>query len=68
MKESPGRHEWRHKCTTDRWIELFVPVNTVMLSRLYPCCGERLFKMSEFWYFVDLRGTPAGNTELRGTT
>lgn len=22
--------------------------------------------MSEFWYFVDLGGTPAGNTELQG--
>lgn len=40
-------------------MELYVPVNTGMLRRLYLCCGEWLFVMSVFWYFGELRGTPA---------
>lgn len=66
IKEPTDRHRWWNKRKTDRWIELYVFVNTVMWWRLYPCWGEWLLMMSVLWYFEDLRGTLAELSELRG--
>lgn len=59
IKEPTDRHKWWNKHKTDGWIELYVPVNTGTLRRLYSCWGEWLFVMSVFWYFGELGGTPA---------